>query len=126
MPVYKAIADGTLSNPYRHIEKGQKITSDKPIKASWLKEIIDGKEPVIEELPVANYVERAQHREPLEKPVAAISESYQNGIDSMIAYEQKVDALKNASGEGAAAPSPQPSEAGEDSVPSGSGDQDVI
>lgn len=36
MPVYRATADGTLSNPYRHVRKGDLVVLKEPIKASWL------------------------------------------------------------------------------------------
>lgn len=53
---YRATADGTLSDPYRFIEKGQIVVLDKEVRASWLKPIIKGKDTPEPEKPLMPYM----------------------------------------------------------------------
>lgn len=55
---YRAVKDGTLSSPYRFIRKGEIVTSDDPINASWL---VDAKKAVLDEArPVFGGMKHAQ------------------------------------------------------------------
>jgi len=107
---YKAIANGTLANPYRFVRKGQRVSSEVEIKSTWLKAIIDGKEPVIEELPITPYIDDVSKRQKPELPVQVFTDAYSEQMNAI----QKLEAIQDGE------------EGAEASSPSGSGDQDVI
>jgi hypothetical protein len=39
---YKAMSAGTLSNPFRYVEKGMIVSSTEELNANWLKEFAEG------------------------------------------------------------------------------------
>lgn len=51
---YKAISNGTLSNPYRFVEAGQVVISPVPITAKWLVTLEEARR--IPQLPITPYM----------------------------------------------------------------------
>lgn len=122
---YKAMTNGSLSNPYRFVRKGTKVQSETEISASWLEPIIDGKEPVIQEKPVTPYLDEVTNRAKPPEPVAAIPEAYSDQMEQVIANEKRIDGTTTAEEEAGEAEVSPASDGGEPEA-TGSGNQDVI
>lgn len=84
---YKAIKDGTLSNPYRHIKAGDIVELNEPVKSSWLVSP-DLKEPGA--LPLMPYMNMAGSKvERVAVPPIAPREDYDRNINTLLAREAK-------------------------------------
>jgi len=84
---YKATSDGTLSNPYRHVLKGETVTVDKKIDANWLIPLKEYREP--KELPIYPFMVNAKKLSGFEaEPI--IDKAYDAQIETMDKLEKKV------------------------------------
>lgn len=87
---YRATADGVLSDPYRHITKGQEVISKEPIKASWLVPV--EKFGADKPLPIMPFMNAAGSRvEQIKVPPAAVGSAYQHQMETLTAIERKQD-----------------------------------
>ncbi len=115
---YVATSNGTLSNPYRHVKKGQTVSSPVALKGSWL--VPKSEHKPEKDLPIMGGLKHhkkgrdALHPFNVAKPIS--DPHYDNAIAAIKKMEDIQDGKVPAAQPTAPAPAPD----------YGSGDQDVL
>lgn len=91
--VYKATADGTLSNPFTFVKEGQTVVLREPVEASWLTPLNEYQEP--KELPpTATFEHQTRNIKPemVSHADAPGHKDYDRGIEEIKKAEAAQDA----------------------------------
>lgn len=92
---YRAVTNGTLSNPYRHVKAGDLVVLSEPLAkpSKWLLPEPEAHAVLSNELPVMPYMTKpgSELKKVLVAPVTQTS-SYSQGIESLKALEALADA----------------------------------
>jgi len=87
---YKAIGDGVLSDPYRRVKKGDVVSVQEPLEASWMVPLEEHKpEPDLPIVPHMNIKKNAPKANDI--PPTPVSDGYSNQMDSIKAKEAVED-----------------------------------
>lgn len=117
MPRYKAIAPGTLSNPFRYVTADEVVTMQHPIKSTWLKEVDEMGHFIDEQpkpIPLMPHLKEVAPAAKNVTPPAISDPDYDRSMEAVSKLEKEQDKAAKAKKESAS----QPSE--------GTGNKDVI